>query len=408
MVAEAKDPETDRGPLAGLTVLDASRVLAGPFCTMQLGDLGADVIKIERPDGGDQTRGWTPPTYGDTDESAYFLSVNRNKRSVTLDLKTDEGRAVFEDLAREADVLVENFRTGTMEDWGLGYESLSAVNPGLIYTKITGYGEWGPDSDRPAYDVVIQAEGGMMGVTGVESGPPVRVGVAVADLAAGMYATQATMAALLERELGDGRGQKVDVSLLDSQVAWMTYMAESYFATGESPGRMGSKHPNIAPYQAFETADGYVVVAVASEHIWPRFCEAIGREDLLEDERFETNERRVQHREALDSILAEEFAGQSIEPVLETLAAHDVPASHVRSMAEVFEHPQVRARNMQRTIDHPAVGQLSLPGIPMHLSRTPADISRPPPGLGAHTETVLREFGYDEAAIRRLDERGAI
>lgn len=408
MVGESRDPAGETGPLDGLTVLDASRVLAGPFCSMQLGDLGADVIKIERPDGGDQTRGWTPPTYGDSEESAYFLSVNRNKRSITLDLKTEGGRAVFADLASEADILLENFRVGTLEDWGLGYETLRQENPGLIYTKITGYGEWGPDRDRPAYDIVIQAEGGMLGVTGPESGPPVRVGVAVADLAAGMYATQSTLAALLERELGDGDGQKIDVSLLDAQVAWLTYMAEGYFASGDPPTRMGSRHPNIVPYQAFETADGYVVVAVPSEHIWPRFCEAIDREDLIEDDRFETNTGRVEHRDELDSILEGVFAHRETTSLLETFEEHDVPASDVRSMDAVFENPQVAARGMRQTVEHPTVGALDMPGIPMHFSRSRPSIRRPPPRLGEHTEAVLEELGYDESEIRALENAGAI
>ncbi|OTE99689.1 CaiB/BaiF CoA-transferase family protein, partial [Halorubrum sp. SD612] len=245
MVGEARDPESDVGPLDGVTVLDLSRVLVGPFCTMQLGDLGAEVIKVERPGQGDQTRTWTPPAFGEGEgkESAYYVSVNRNKRSIQIDLTTESGRAVVRDLAREADVLVENFRVGKMADWGLDYGDLVDENPGLVYCAISGYGEWGPDRDKPAYDIMMQARGGFMSFTGVEGGPPVRIGVALADVGAGMYATQAILAALLERELGDGRGQKIDVSLLDGQAAWTSYMATNYFASGEPPGRMGSKHP---------------------------------------------------------------------------------------------------------------------------------------------------------------------
>jgi crotonobetainyl-CoA:carnitine CoA-transferase CaiB-like acyl-CoA transferase len=408
MVGEARDPETETGPLDGLVVLDASRVLVGPFCTMQLGDLGADVIKVERPGVGDQTRGWHPPTYGESGESAYYLSINRNKRSIELNLNTDEGQAVFSDLASEADVVVENFRVGTMEAWGLGYEELCTENSGLIYAKLSGYGEWGPDRDEPAYDIMMQARSGLMSITGEEDGDPVRVGVAIADIGAGMYATQAILAALLERELGTGQGQKVDVSLLDSQVAWMSYQALNYFATQEPPGRMGSKHPNLAPYQAFETANGFVIVAVSSENIWPRFCRALDREDLITDERFETNADRVEQMDSLEEILAAEFSNYETDDLLDVLEEHGVPASDVQNMAEVFADPQVQARNMYATIEHPTAGTVEMPGSPMHLSRTPATINSYPPHLGEHTEEVLREYNYTDSDIGHLREIGAI
>jgi crotonobetainyl-CoA:carnitine CoA-transferase CaiB-like acyl-CoA transferase len=406
MTGEARDPDTDDQPLEGLTVLDASRVLVGPFCTMQLGDLGADVIKIERPDGGDQTRGWHPPNYGD--ESAYYVSINRNKRSVTLNLTTEEGRDVFRDLASEADVLVENFRVGKMEEWDLGYETLREANPELVYCSLSGYGEWGPHKDRPAYDIMMQAEGGLMSITGEDGGPPVRVGVAIADIGAGMYATQAILSALLYRELGDGTGQKVDVSLLDGQVAWMSYMASYYFATGDPPGRMGSKHPTIAPYQAFETSDGYVVVATASENLWPKFCAAIDREDLADDDRFATNADRVENRSELDRILDERFAEFSTAEAVARLEEAGVPASRVRDLEEVFENPQVQARNMHQTVDHPTIGSVEMAGSPMHFSQTPTAIDRHPPLLGEHTEDVLREFGYDDATIEDLADRDVL
>ena len=408
MTGEAEQPDGETGPLDGVTVLDASRVLIGPFCTMQLGDLGADVIKIERPGSGDQTRTWHPPRYGDAEESAYYMSVNRNKRSVTLDLSSEAGRDVFRDLAAEADVLVENFRVGKMAEWGLDYLDLVESNPGLVYVALSGYGEWGPDSDRPAYDIMMQAEGGLMSITGVEDGSPVRVGVALADIGAAMYATQATLAALLEREVGDGTGQKIDVSLLDGQAAWMTYQASSYFATGESPGRLGSKHPTIAPYQAFETADGYVVVAVASEHIWPRFCEAVDRPDLVADPRFETNPDRVEHREALDKTLAETLVEATTGTWLERFDAHDVPANDVNDMEDVFAHPQIRARGMHQSVEHPTAGEVEMPGSPMHLSRTPTTIRRHPPLLGEHTAEVLAEHGYDAEAVASLYEDGVL
>ncbi|WP_433628283.1 CaiB/BaiF CoA transferase family protein [Halomicrococcus sp. NG-SE-24] len=402
MTGEAQNPETDTGPLDGVTVLDASRVLVGPFCTMQLGDLGADVLKVERPGTGDQTREWHPPRYGDAEESAYYMSVNRNKRSMTLDLASQAGQEVFRDLARDADVLVENFRVGKMEEWNLGYERLREDNPELVYCGLSGYGEWGPDKDRPAYDVMMQAEGGLMSITGEEKGSPVRVGVAIADIGAGMYAAQAILAALFERELGDGVGQKVDVSLLDGQAAWMSYMATNYFATGDPPGRMGSKHPTIAPYQAYETADGHVVVAVASEHVWPRFCEALDRPDLVADDRFETNPRRVEHREALDAELRPEFAERTTAELLSAFGDHDVPASDVKNMEEVFESDQVRARGMRASIAHPTAGEVEMPGFPMHLSRTPASVRRYPPRLGEHTDEILREHGYERQEVESL------
>ncbi|SEH63565.1 CoA:oxalate CoA-transferase [Halopenitus malekzadehii] len=413
MVGEARTPSGSDGPLSGVTVLDASRVLVGPFCTMQLGDLGAEVIKIERPGEGDQTRGWHPPSFGgdedDPGESAYYASVNRNKRSVELNLSTEAGQAVFRDLAREADVVVENFRVGTMDGWDLGYEDLHEGNPGLIYCGISGYGEWGPDRDKPAYDIMMQARGGLMSITGVEGGAPVRVGVALADIGAGMYATQAILAALLDRELGEGEaGQKIDVSLLDGQAAWMSYMATNYFASGESPRRMGSKHPNIVPYRAFETADGYVVVACSSDTFWPPLCAALDRPDLLADDRFETNAKRVQHREALDAELEATFAELTTETALDALAEHDVPASHVRDMAEVFADPQLESRGMRVEMEHPTAGTVEMPGSPMHFSRSPTTYRRHPPLLGEHTTAVLREHGYEDDDIDRLREAGAI
>ena len=420
MVGEARDPESDVGPLDGLTVLDLSRVLVGPFCTMQLGDLGAEVIKVERPGRGDQTRTWVPPAFSaddsdasgedgdDDDASAYYVSVNRNKRSIQLDLTTEAGRAVVRDLAREADVLVENFRVGKTAEWGLDYGDLVAENPGLVYCAISGYGEWGPDRDKPAYDIMMQARGGFMSFTGVEGGPPVRIGVALADVGAGMYATQAILAALLEREIGDGRGQKIDVSLLDGQAAWTSYMATNYFASGDPPGRMGSKHPNIVPYQAFETSDGYVVVACSSDRFWPPLCEAVDRPDLLADERLETNEGRVRNREFVDRELGETFAAMSTAEAVERLEAHDVPASRVRDVSEVFADPQIEARGMLAEAEHPTAGTVRFPGSPMQFSRTPTTVRRHPPALGEHTESVLREYGYDAGDVDELRERGAI
>jgi crotonobetainyl-CoA:carnitine CoA-transferase CaiB-like acyl-CoA transferase len=408
MTGEAQQSDGETGPLDGITVLDASRVLVGPFCTMQLGDLGADVIKVERPEGGDQTRGWYPPTYNESEESAYYVSINRNKRSLTLNLADSEGREVFRELAEEVDIVVENFRVGKMNEWNLGYTDLKERNSGLIYCSLSGYGEWGPAQDDPAYDIIMQAEGGLMSITGEEGGPPVRVGVAIADIGAGMYATQAILSALLERELGDGSGQKIDVSLLDGQVAWMTYMASYYFATDEPPKRMGSKHPTIAPYQAFPTTDGYVVVAVPSENLWSNFCRAIGRDDLTDHPQFAENADRVANRNELDSILTEALGQYSTADLLQRFDKHDVPASDVKDLSEVFQNPQVTARNMHQTIAHPTAGEIEMPGSPMHFSRTPTSIRQHPPLLGEHTEEILQEFGYSDNEISDLDENGTI
>ena len=409
MVGEARDPDSETGPLEGITVLDASQVLVGPFCTMQLADLGADVIKVERPDVGDQTRGWHPPQFGEGDDavSAYYSSVNRNKRSITLNLKSEEGRALVRELAAEADVFVQNFRVGTLEEWGLGYEDLSEANPDLVYCSLSGYGEWGPYADRPAYDLIMQAEGGFMSITGEEGGAPVRVGVAIADIGAGMYATQAILAALFHRERG-GSGQKIDVSLFDGQVAWLSYMASYYFATGDPPGRMGSKHPTITPYQAFPTQDGYVVVAAASEKLWRNLCHALDRADLLADERFETNADRVEHREALEATLEATFADRTTDDVVETLEEGGVPARAVHDVADVFDHPQVEARGMHREVSHPDVGSIEMAGSPMHLSGTPTTIRSRPPKLGEHTDEVLAELGYTEAERERLREEQVV
>jgi CoA:oxalate CoA-transferase len=408
MTGEAREPNGETGPLDGISVLDASRVLAGPFCAMQLGDLGADVVKVERPDGGDQTRGWAPPTYGDSDVGSYYSSANRNKRSVTLNLATDEGRALFRDLAERADVLLHNFRVGTMERWGLDYPTLRESNPGLVYCAISGYGEWGPDRDRPAYDLVLQAEGGMMSITGEPDGKPVRVGVAITDLVTGLYSAQSIISALLERELGDGEGQKIDMSLLDSATALNSYAATEYFATGDPPTRLGGKIGNIVPYQVFETADDYAAVAVPSEHIWPKFCAALGREDLADDERFATNADRVRNRETLEPMLEAEIEGYATEELVSLMHEHDVPATAINDMSDVYDLPQVEARGMRTAVEHPSAGRVEMPGVPMHFSRTPAEVREHPPELGEHTEEVLSELGYDDERIARLREEDVV
>ncbi|ESS06166.1 MAG: putative acyl-CoA transferases/carnitine dehydratase, partial [uncultured archaeon A07HB70] len=340
--------------------------------------------------------------------AAYYLSVNRNKRSVALNLATDEGRAVFRDVADTADVVLHNFRVGKMAEWGLGYPTLAERNPGLVYAHITGYGEWGPHRHRPAYDLAIQAEGGMMSITGTPDGEPVRVGVAITDLATGYYTTQGILAALFERELGDGEGQKLDVSLLDSAAALNTYAALFYFATDDPPGRSGSKIPNIVPYQAFPTTDGHAVVAVPSEHLWPGFCAALGREELVDDERFATNDDRVRNRATLEPMLEAETREYTAAALVETMRDHDVPATPIHDMAAVYDHEQIHARGMRERVDHPTAGEVEMPGSPMHMSRTPASVRDPPPLLGEHTDAVLREMGYDDSRIAALRDADVV
>ena len=397
--------EVSTGPLTGLRVLDLSRVLSGPYCTMVLADLGAEVVKIEKPGSGDDTRAWVPPALGD--ESVYFMSVNRNKRSLTVDLKHPEGKEVIYRLASWADVVVENFRPGTADKLSIGYEALSKHNPRLVYCAISGFGQTGPYRDRPGYDIMGLAMGGVMSATGYPELPPVRVGVAVADLGAAMWSVVGILSALQEREK-TGHGQYVDTSLFEGQISWLTYLAGNYFATGETPGRYGSAHPTIVPYQAFETRDSHVIVAVGNDKLWAKFTRALDIPHLTDDPRFRTNLGRANHRDELLPLLEEVFKEQSTEHWLETLTTHGVPASPVLTVADVANDPQTRAREMVVELQHPTAGPLKMTGIPLKFSRTPGTVRTPPPTLGEHTDEVLRALGYSEEAITRLRASGAL
>jgi crotonobetainyl-CoA:carnitine CoA-transferase CaiB-like acyl-CoA transferase len=393
----ARDEST--GPLTGITVLDLTRVLSGPYCTMQLADMGARVVKIEHPDGGDDTRRWGPPFVAG--ESTYFLSINRNKESVTLDFKSAAGREVFERLLARADVLVENFRPGALARQRLDYTSVAARHPRIVFASISGYGQTGPRAAEPGYDAVLQGEGGLMSLTGSADGPPFRLGVAVADMVTGLFAAQGILLALFARQQ-TGRGQHVDVGMLDSVASLLTYQAGIVFATGRSPGRLGNRHPSIAPYDTFDAADGPLVLAVGNDDQWQRFCRVAELETLASDSRFSTNRGRVEHGEALRPLLMPVIARKTRAEWTSALVAAGVPAGPVRSVDETLADPQLAARDMIAKVTHEAAGPISILGNPVKMSGTAGSIRTPPPTLGQHTTQVLEEIGFSAEEIARF------
>jgi len=393
-------------PLAGFRILDLSRVLAGPFCTMLLGDLGAEVIKIERPGTGDDTRAWGPPFV--SGESAYYLCANRNKKSLTVNLKSAAGQEIIRRLARVSAVLVENFKVGELAQLGLGYDHLKALNPGLVYCSITGYGQTGPDSDLPGYDFIIQGRGGVMSITGEPAGEPMKVGVAIADITAGLFAANAIQAALLAR-VRTGRGQAIDIALLDTQVAWLANVASNYLVSGQRPGRFGNAHPTVVPYQSFHAREGFFCLAVGNDGQWQKLCRLLGRPELAVDPRFATNPARVQHRDVLIPMLQEVFVTQDSAFWLREIAAAGIPCGPVQTIDHVFADPQVLARDMVWTVPHPAVGEVRLTGSPLKLSETPVAYRTHPPLLGEHTDEVLTSLlGYAPEEVARLRAEGAV
>jgi len=404
-------------PLDGITVLDLTRVLSGPYCTMLLADMGARVIKIEQPGKGDDTRAWGPPFLypsapspraGDPDvngESAYFLSINRNKESVALDFKHPDGRAVLDRLIARSDVLVENFRPGTLTRLGLDYQTLAARDPRLVYCSISGFGHSGPRSKQPGYDAVMQAEGGLMSITGSADGPPYRLGVAIVDIVSGMFAAYGIALALFARER-TGRGQEVDLAMLDATVALLTYQAGSFFATGNVPARLGNRHPNIVPYETFASSDGDVVIAVGNDEQWRRFCAVAG---VPEEERFATNRQRVTAYDTLRPLVADRLRTQPRQYWIDHLTAAGVPCGSVRNLQELFDDPQLGAREMIARVEHATIGQLRTLGVPLKLSETPGAIKTAPPTLGQHTDAVLeRDLGFSAGAIAALREQRVI
>ncbi|WP_298835527.1 CaiB/BaiF CoA-transferase family protein [uncultured Piscinibacter sp.] len=412
-------------PLAGVRVLDLSRVLAGPWCTQTLADLGADVIKIERPlrngVGGDDTRGWGPPFLRDRDgrdtaEAAYYLGTNRNKRSVTVDIARRQGQALIRRLAQGSDVFVENFKVGDMARYGLDSASLLTLNPRLVYCSITGFGQTGPYRDRAGYDYAVQGMGGLMSVTGpsrqeiaddAPGGGPQKVGVAVADLFTGMYATTAILAALRHRD-ATGQGQAIDMALLDTQVAMLANLGANYLVTGVPPQRAGNAHQNIVPYQVFEVADGHMILAVGNDGQFVKFCEVAGRPELAADPRFARNADRVRHRGVLVPLLAEVMRSRRKSDWLGALEAAKVPCGPINDLAEVFADPQVRARGMTVELPHPLAERVTLVASPMKLSATPVQYRRPPPLLGEHTDEVLIEVGLSADELAELKQAGVI
>lgn len=393
------------GALEGVKVLDLSRVLAGPYCTMILGDMGANVIKVEAPGGSDDTRGWGPP-YKEG-ESAYYFCANRNKRAITVNLKSEKGREVIKSLVRESDVVVHNFKNGKMQEWGLDYSDLKAINPKIIFCSITGFGATGHYKNLAGYDYIIQAMAGLMGITGSEESGPMKVGVAIADVLTGLYAVIGILGALNERNRS-GVGQSLDLALFDAQVSALVNVASNYLVSGKVPGRLGNLHPNIVPYQTFNTRDGEMVIAVGNDGQFKRFCSVIGMDQLATDERFITNSKRVENREALIPILEEKMKTKTSQEWLGLFNEEGIPCGPINDMRQLFNEEQVNAREMVVEVDHPKAGKIPLVGSPLKFSRTSVKIERHPPLAGEHTEEVLYELGWSEEDIKQLKNENII
>ena len=397
------------GPLKNIKVFDLTRVLAGPTCVQMLADLGADVIKIERPGSGDDTRGFAPPFVSETKESAYFVGVNRNKRSVTLDISKPEGQEIALGLIAQSDVLVENFKVGTLGKYGLGYAQLHDKFPGLVYCSITGFGQTGPYAERPGYDSLIQAMGGVMSLTGEPDGPPQKVGVPLADLFAGLYGCIGILAALHHRD-ATGHGQQIDIGMLDAHMAWLANQGMNYLATGQNPPRLGNQHPNIVPYQVFPTSDGFIVLSIANDPTFKRFCENVGLGHLAADARFATNAARVENRQAVIDALTPVMKTMTTTAWVKRLEELKVGCGPINTVRDAFADPQIRARGVVVHIPHPATGDgIDVIANPVRLSETPADYRLPPPLLGQHTDEVLSErLGLKKARLASLRKKGVI
>ena len=387
-----------------IKVVDLTRTLAGPFCTMLMGDMGAEVIKVEEPTGGDETRKWTPFVNG---ESTQFLTFNRNKRSLSVNLKEREGLKIVQDLAADADVMIESFRAGTLDRLGLGYEAIKKTNPGVVYCSISGYGRTGPMADMPGYDLLIQAYSGLMSLTGDPEGSPLRIGFSLVDLFTGMMAYGTILTALRQRDQ-TGKGQWVESALLDGQVAALSYHATGFMGTGVEPKRMGSGHPSLVPYQSFSASDGQFIIGCANQGLWERMCRAIGQDAMLDDPRYTTNTDRVEHRAECVGELSALFAQKTTAHWVDLIVEAGVPCGPINTVADVVSNPQVLARNMIAEVDHPNIPNLKFPGSPLKLTDSPATIRRVPPMLGQHNEEILEEAGYSPEKIANLKERGVL
>jgi crotonobetainyl-CoA:carnitine CoA-transferase CaiB-like acyl-CoA transferase len=387
-----------------IKVVDLTRTLAGPFCTMLMGDMGAEVIKVEEPTGGDETRKWTPFVNG---ESTQFLTFNRNKRSLSVNLKEREGLKIVQDLAADADVMIESFRAGTLDRLGLGYEAIKKTNPGVVYCSISGYGRTGPMADMPGYDLLIQAYSGLMSLTGDPEGSPLRIGFSLVDLFTGMMAYGTILTALRQRDQ-TGKGQWVESALLDGQVAALSYHATGFMGTGVEPKRMGSGHPSLVPYQSFSASDGQFIIGCANQGLWERMCRAIGQDAMLDDPRYTTNTDRVEHRAECVGELNALFAQKTTAHWVDLIVEAGVPCGPINTVADVVSNPQVLARNMIAEVDHPNIPNLKFPGSPLKLTDSPATIRRVPPMLGQHNEEILEEAGYSPEKIADLKERGVL
>ncbi len=393
------------GALNGIRVLDLSRVLAGPYCTMILGDLGAEIIKVEAPGGSDETRTWGPPFKNEV--SAYYLCANRNKKSLTVNLKSEAGKELIKKLVKQSDVVINNFKTGTMDRLGLSYDTLKEVNPKIVYASITGFGEDGPYKDLPGYDFIIQAMSGLMSITGTEESGPQKVGVAITDVLTGLYAAIGIQAALLERTVS-GEGQKLDISLYDSAVSSLVNIASNYLMSGNIPGRLGNHHANIVPYQTFPTSDGEMVIAVGNDRQFKMLCELIDRPELADDERFKTNSDRVSHRDTLVPMLNEAFMKKPTSYWQKQCETANIPCGPIQNLQQVANDPQLKAREMFITKEHPIAGEVKLVGSPLKLSKTPVQYDLHPPVAGEHTEEILASLGYDAGEIKVFKENNII
>ncbi|WP_102273894.1 CaiB/BaiF CoA transferase family protein [Cytobacillus massiliigabonensis] len=390
-----------KAALDGIKILDLTRVLAGPYCTMILADLGADVVKVEAPGGSDETRSWGPPFQNGV--SAYYLCANRNKRSMTVNLKTEEGRGIIRKLAKEADVLIHNFKTGSMEKWMLDYDTLNSSNPRLVYCSITGFGETGPDRHLPGYDYIIQGLSGLMSITGYEESGPIKIGVAMVDILTGLYSAISIEAALYEREKS-GQGQKIDMSLLDTAVSSLANVASNYLISGNIPKRLGNDHPNIVPYSTFKAKDGEIIIAVGNDRQFASLCKIIGISEVADDEKYKTNDARVKNSIDLTRLIESRLILNPVGHWLQVLSQHQIPCGPIQTMDQVFNHPQILARDMVVNFNHPEAGKVKLVGSPIKLSRTKVKMERHPPMAGEHTDEILKEAGFSAEEIGKMKQ----